>query len=206
MKLLTVLAATAVAAAVAAALSISAGADPSAGDQATKLANCLHAHGAADAPSGADPLALKQWVAANADNPAVAACNPGSRGPAELVSCLRAHGLNPPANLDQLKPWMVRQAGTDAGKAALHACGVDVGAPQKPVKDMAACLRSNGAGVPAGADGLALKTWIREHSGDPTVLDALKRCGGGADTAAAKASNCGGGATPTATPSRQPAE
>jgi hypothetical protein len=130
MKLLTVLAATAVAAAVAAALSISAGADPSAGDQATKIATCLHAR-APDAPSGADPLALKRWLAAHADTAAVAACLPRSGSPAALVACLRAHGLNAPANLFRLKPWMVRQARTDTGKAALNACGVDFDPPQK---------------------------------------------------------------------------
>ena len=130
MKLLTVLAATAVAAAVAAALSIPAGADRGTGDDATKLATCLHAHGAAGVPSGADAYALKQWVATHAASPAVKACVPGAAAPTGLVSCLRAHGLNPPDNLFQLKPWMVRQAGTDAGKAALDACGVSFDRPQ----------------------------------------------------------------------------
>lgn len=179
MKLLTVLAATAVAAAVAAALSISAGADPSAGDGATKLATCLHARGATGAPSGADALALKQWLAAHADNAAVTACNPRSAAPTELVSCLRAHGLNPPDNLFQLKPWMARQAGTDAGKATLNACGLDFKPGQRAAtgKDLSACMRSNGAEVPAGADGLALKTWVHDHSSDAKVMEALKLCG-----------------------------
>jgi hypothetical protein len=215
MKLLTVLAATAAAAAVAAALSISAGADPSAGDEATKLATCLRARSAADAPSGADALALKQWLAAHADNAAVTACNPKSDSPATLVSCLRAHGLNPPDNF-QLKPWMVRQARTGAGKAALNACGVDFNPPRTAAtgKDLAACLRSNGADVPAGADGLALKIWVRDHSSDTKVIAALKLCGDGVEQAPAKANDCGGGAaapaqkpdgapTPTATPTPQ---
>ena len=71
MKLLTVLAATAVAAAIAAAISLPAGADPSAGDGATKLATCLHAHGVTGAPSGTDPLALKKWIGSHAGDPAV---------------------------------------------------------------------------------------------------------------------------------------
>lgn len=125
MKILTVLAATAVAAAVTAAFSIPAGADRGTGETATKLATCLHDHGAAGAPSGADAFALKRWVADNAASSAVKACVPEAAAPTELLSCLRAHGLNPPANLIQLKPWMLRQSGTDAGKAALGACGVD---------------------------------------------------------------------------------
>jgi hypothetical protein len=168
MKLLTVLAATAVAAAVAAALSISAGADPSAGEQSTRLATCLHARGAAGAPSAAD--ALKRWLTAHPDDAAVKACTPQSGAPTELVACLRAHRLDPPGNLMQLKPWMARQAATDAGKAALNACGVDFNPPRSAAtgKDFTACLRSNGADIPAGADGLALKTWVRDHSGDVT--------------------------------------
>jgi hypothetical protein len=125
MKILTVLAATAVAAAVAAAFSIPAGADRGSADDATKLASCLHARGAAGAPSGADAFALKKWVAANAGSAAVKACVPEAAPPTELLSCLRAHGLNPPSNLFQLKQWMLRQAGTDAGKAAMKPCGVD---------------------------------------------------------------------------------
>jgi hypothetical protein len=211
MKLLTVLAATAVFAAVAAALSIPAGADQSAGDAATKLATCLHARGVTDAPSGTDALALKRWLATHAESAGVAACHPQSAAPTGLVSCLRAHGLNPPDNLFQLKPWMVRQAGTDAGKAALSACRVGFDAPQGAAtgKPLAACLRSHGADVPAGADGLALKTWVRDHSSDTKVMDALERCGGGVDKAPAMAKDCGsdgagapaqkpdGGATPT---------
>lgn len=203
MKLLTVLAATAAAAAVAAALSIPAGADRSAGDEATKLATCLHAHGVTDAPSGTDALALKQWLAAHADNAGVKACEPDSAAPTELVSCLRAHGLNPPDNVFQLKPWMARQAGTDDGKAALNACGVDFNPPQSAAAgtDLAACLRSHGTDVPAGANGLALKTWIRDHSGDAKATDALKLCGGDPEKAPAKAKDCGGGA---AAPAQKP--
>ena len=193
MKLLTVLAATAAAAAVAAALSIPAGADPSAGDDATKLATCLHAHGATDAPSGADPFALKQWLAAHADGAAVTACNPQSAAPTELLACLRAHGFDPPDNLFKLKPWMARQAGTVAGKTALSACGVNFDRPRSAAadKDPAACLRAHGTSVPAGADGLALKTWLRDHSGDANVMDALKQCAGGPEKAPAKTDDCG---------------
>jgi hypothetical protein len=132
MKLLSVLAATAAAAAVAAALTLPAGAQQNGADpKAAAIAACLHSHGAADAPSGADALALKQWVAAHSDDPAVGKCLPESKAPDALISCLRAHGLTPPADLMQLKPWMVQQDGTDAGRAALRACGVDMSPPDK---------------------------------------------------------------------------
>jgi hypothetical protein len=137
MKLLSVLAATAAAAAVAAVLTLPAGAqekDPS----AATISACLRAHGAADAPSGDDALALKQWVAAHSDDPAVAACLPQSKAPAELLACLRAHGLTPPGNIEQLKPWMVQQHDTAAGKAAMQACGVDMHPPDK-APDPGAC-------------------------------------------------------------------
>jgi hypothetical protein len=189
MKLLTVLAATAVAAAAAAAISIPAGANPSAGDNATKIAACLRAHGAAGAPAGGDPRALKQWVAAHPSDAAVKPCLPQASPPTELLSCLRAHGLTPPANLFQLKPWMVRQAGTAAGKAKLHACRVDFDRPTAAGagKDLAHCLRSHGADVPAGADDMALKTWIVRHSGEASTRRALQLCGSGAPGDAPKA-------------------
>ncbi len=132
MKLLSVLAATAVAAAVAAALSLPAGAQQGGADPASaRIAACLHSHGAAGAPSGDDALALKQWVGAHSGDPAVGACLPESKAPSALLSCLRTHGLNPPTDLTRLKPWMVQQDGTDAGRAAMRACGVDMSPPDK---------------------------------------------------------------------------
>jgi hypothetical protein len=150
MKLFSVLAATAAAAAVAAALSLPAGADQSSDRTATALAACLHAHGAADAPSGDDAIALKQWLGAHQDDAAVKACSP--QGPDKLVACLRSHGLNPPADLSALKPWLVQQSSTDSGRATLHACGADVGrdAPAKPPADC-------GGGAPALAPTPAAK-------------------------------------------------
>jgi hypothetical protein len=178
MKLLTVLAATATAAAVAAAITIPAGADQGSADPAAaKLTSCLQAHGA-NAPDGSDPAALKQWLLAHQDDAAVKACNPSPDG---LVSCLRSHGLNPPTSIFDLKPWMSQQLGTDAGKAALRACRVSLDPVQSDVsgQQLATCLRSHGADVPAGADGLPLKLWIRDHAGDPKAADALKACAGG---------------------------
>jgi hypothetical protein len=161
MKLLTVLAATAVAAFVAAALSIPAGADQSAGSKAAKPA-----------------------------------------APTDLVTCLRTHGLNPPSDLFALKPWMVRQSGTSTGKAALAACHVSFDAPRNTVtaQQFGTCLRAHGAGVPSGAGGLALKTWIGEHQGSATVMRALKQCDSGPDPGPVKAAGCGGAAAPPQPP------
>jgi hypothetical protein len=198
MKLLAVLAATAVAAAVAAALTIPAGADESPDAAATKIVTCLRAHGA-DIAADADPLAVKTWLASHSEDAAVNACVPEASAPADLVACLRSHGLNPPSSLFELKPWMAQQNDTDAGKAALRACGVDMNPPeQAPVDDQkfATCMRDNGADIPAGADGVALKTWIHDHSGDAKVMDALKACSGGAKDDAKQAATCGGDAQP----------
>jgi hypothetical protein len=148
MKLLSVLAAMAAAAAVAAVLTLPAGAQQKDQSAATITA-CLRAHGAAGAPSGDDALALKQWVAAHPDDPAVGACLPQSKAPAGLLGCLRAHGLTPPANLMELKPWMVQQDATAAGRTALQACGVDMSPPDK-APDPGTCGASKPA-RPAGA-------------------------------------------------------
>jgi hypothetical protein len=203
MKLLTVLAATATAATVAAALTIPAGADESPDATAVKIATCLRSHGA-DLAADADGLAVKTWAASHAEDPAVKACMPDAASPPELAACLRAHGLNPPANLFDLKPWVLQQRETDAGKAALHACGVDMRPPEKAVVDdakFAACLRDHGAAVPAGAEGLALKTWLRDHGQEDGVVSALKACSGddgGGDVK--KAAICGGEPAPAAKP------
>jgi hypothetical protein len=80
-------------------------------------------------------MATKTWVGAHQDSPgfeaAINACDPKPDRPAknsapeELVACLRAHGLNPPSSIDELKPYMLQQDGTTAGRAALSACGID---------------------------------------------------------------------------------
>jgi hypothetical protein len=172
MKLLSVLAATAVAAAVAAAITIPAGASP-ADDPAAQLVSCLRAHGA-DVPAGTTGLALKQWVGDHESDPAVAACRPPGGGAiADRVACLKDHGLNPPSSVEELKPWLVAQSRTDAGNAAMKACGMEIGRPDgdgRDPKDLASCLRAHGAtGAPDGSDPVALKEWIGAHPDDAAV-------------------------------------
>jgi hypothetical protein len=71
-------------------------------------------------PAGADPSAGAK---------ATKRARPQSGTPTELVACLRAHGLNPPDDVALLKPWIARQIGTGAGRAALSACDVAEKAP-----------------------------------------------------------------------------
>jgi hypothetical protein len=153
-RLVSIIAATAVAAAVAAAISLPAGADSGAkaSDELATFTSCLRAHGLA-VPEGLEPMALKLWLgeheASAGFQAASDACEPKrdervkAPGPApeELVACLRDHGLTPPATIDQLKPWMGQQDGTATGRAALSACGIDV----RPVDK----ARGNG---PCGGD------------------------------------------------------
>ncbi len=102
----------------------------------------------------------------------------GPTGPAPeaLVACLKAHGLDAPSAIADLKPWLLRQFDNQDAEAALRAC--DVKAPDKGgVTDekFVSCLRDGGADVPAGAEGEVLKTWLRDHDDEAQVKDALKR-------------------------------
>jgi hypothetical protein len=163
-RLLTVLAATALAGAVAAALALSAGATQKSpgppGSTDATFVMCLRSHGLA-IPAGTRGAPIKQWIIAHESDPAVEpalkACQPApgtEPSPPELVACLRDHGLNPPATIDQLKPWMASQSQTPAGRTALTACGFDAHPDEKPSpgapeKQPADC---GGATTPAGKD------------------------------------------------------
>jgi hypothetical protein len=135
-RFLTVVAATAAAAAVAAAISLPAGADDPGQSTDAQFVTCLRAHGAG-VPAGARGAAIKTWVIGHEDaavGRAATACKRevgSSPAPEQLVACLRDHGLTPPATIEDLKPWIVRELGTDAGKAALRACDFDTDPPDK---------------------------------------------------------------------------
>jgi hypothetical protein len=130
-RFLTVVAATAVAAAI----TIPALADSgSPSDELGPLATCLRAHGF-PVPAGLEGVAIKQWVGDHQDaaglEAAFNACDPNPRqgdkadgqAPEQLVACLRTKGLTPPTGLNELKPWILEQSQTGAGKDALNACG-----------------------------------------------------------------------------------
>jgi hypothetical protein len=141
-RVLTVVAATAIAAAVAAALTLPAGAEQSqTGTDAidAKFVTCLRAQGLGIPADTRGDEAIKSWIVAHqsdpAVEPAVRTCKSrlsGDVSPTQLVACLRDHGLTPPARIDQLKPWIAGQSETDAGSAALHACGIDARPTEKP--------------------------------------------------------------------------
>jgi hypothetical protein len=97
-----------------------------AGDLAAFVA-CLRSHGLADAPT--DPQALKPWLRAqHASDPdgvkaAMLACDnkaPDDKravlgGPdvQELVTCVRAHGLDAPTDPDAFKRWVAEKETSD---------------------------------------------------------------------------------------------
>jgi hypothetical protein len=111
---------------------------------------CLRSHGLADAP--ADPVALKPWLAARetADpgsvKPAMAACDDKlpakgpdvARGPdiEKVIACVRAHGLDAPAEPDAFKRWLQHAADSSAVDAALRDCKMSLapGSSEGPAK------------------------------------------------------------------------
>ena len=141
-RLLAIVAATAAAAAVAAAITIPAGADTannqSATDELAAFATCLRSHGI-PIPADREGVAIKRWIGEHEDlaglQNAIDECAPNPRhgvkddgvAPEELRACLRGKGLDAPESLDALKPWIFEQSETDAGKAALTACGFAAG-------------------------------------------------------------------------------
>ena len=134
----TILAAAAASAVVAAAITLPAGADQDSKDQPPRdegaaLSACLRAHGL-DVPAELRGFELKQWIGSRegqADvQKALDECaGPPERkpAPAELVSCLTQHGLQPPADVVDLKRWMAQQSETAGGADALKACHINVG-------------------------------------------------------------------------------
>ena len=163
-NLAAVLAATAVAAAVTAAISLPAGADQ--GPPPDQLVACLRAHGV-DIPADARDFAIKAWIADHESGPAVdramSACqpggSPGETSPEKLAGCLRDHGLDAPAAIADLKPWIVHQLDTEAGKAALAACGVDTAPDEKREGDAkpGGCSPADPAETPKSTSAATLK-------------------------------------------------
>ena len=145
-RFLTIIAATAVAAAI----TIPAVADNgSPNDELATFATCLRTHGI-PIPADLEGVAIKQWVGTHEDTPglkdAFKACDPhpgdvekaDHAAPEQLVACLRTKGLEPPASIDDLKPWILQQSGTSAGKDALKACGF-AGPEEKPAAGDGPC-------------------------------------------------------------------
>jgi hypothetical protein len=195
-RFLIVIAATAVAAAV----TIPAVADSGSGsgsDPEATFVNCMRTNGV-DIPADTRGFAIKQWIAAHESQPSVTdalkKCAPDAKkgeGVAvdSLVACLKGKGLQPPSDPVALKQWLGKQ-----DPATVKACGVELRKDDDHGgADIADCLRKNGAAVPAGAEGMTLKNWIRDHIGEPAVADALKKC-------ALDKPDCGGGDTKPADP------
>jgi hypothetical protein len=180
-RFLIVIAATAVAAAVTIPAVADSGSGSGSGSDPNEAAfvNCMRTNGV-DIPADTRGFAIKQWIAAHDSQPSVnealKKCAPDAKigdgnGPAELIACLKSKGLNPPTAIDQLKDWIGSQ-----DPAVIKSCGVEMRKDDHGGQDIADCLRKNGANVPAGLDGAALKNWILDHQSEPAVADALKKC------------------------------
>jgi hypothetical protein len=96
---------------------------------------------------------------------------------AELVSCLRAQGLDAPSAFEEFKPWMARQAARDpdATKAAEQACEEHLPRVPKPVTEIPdefiACVRAKGLDAPASPR--EFDRWVRRM--EETNPDAIER-------------------------------
>ncbi len=146
-RMLTIIAATAVAAAITIPALADSGSPP---DELATFATCLRAHGVA-IPADLEGVAIKQWIGAHPDaaglDSAFKACDPNPRqgrkddgpGPDELRACMTGKGLNPPAGLDTLKPWVLQQSQTAAGSAALKECGFAGVEEKHPAEDDGPC-------------------------------------------------------------------
>ncbi len=197
-RFLIVIAATAVAAAITIpALAKDSGPTHPSPDPEAAFVNCMRTNGI-DIPADTRGFAIKQWIAAHESQPSVTdalkKCAPdekkgGGIAVDSLVACLKSHGLQPPTDPVALKQWLASQ---DA--SVIKGCGVEIGKDDHGGADLADCLRKNGANVPAGAEGMALKNWIRDHADEPAVKDAMDKCAMG------KPGECGGGEVKPAAP------
>jgi hypothetical protein len=94
---------------------------------------------------------------------------------AELVSCLRAQGLNAPSAFEEFKPWMARAAARAprATKAAELSCADHLPRVPKPAAripdEFIACVRERGLDAPADPE--AFDRWVqRLQARDPRAL------------------------------------
>jgi hypothetical protein len=128
---------------------------PAIGDSGTKgsddnpdasgFAACLATHGLPGAPAGG--LELKQWLGSreNQHSPvaqaAIEACQrsadgTGEAGPdvAQMIACVRSHGVDAPTAPEDFKPWLGEQEKAGVSKAldsVLRACKLAVAPPDK---------------------------------------------------------------------------
>ena len=135
----TTLAAVAAAAVVAAAITIPAVAQSGGGGSApdpalARFTACLTAHGV-DVPAGLGGVELKQWIGARQDDATIRAAQQacGAARPemeghdvSRLASCLRGHGVDVGSSPLAIKQKVAELGQTDAGKATLSACGIQI--------------------------------------------------------------------------------
>jgi len=153
-RLAVVLAATAAAAAVAAAITLPAGAEDQLTPADAKFVTCLRSQGLA-IPAGTRGDDIKRWLLAQSDQAAVdravVQCKPQvaeGPGPEELIACLRKQGLDPPADLNQFKPWLAQMMSNGQGEAAARACKLEMAPPKDRSGGPAECGGGRAAPAP----------------------------------------------------------
>jgi hypothetical protein len=125
---------------------------------------------------------------------------------AELVSCLRAQGLDAPSAFEEFKPWMARQAARDpeATRAAERACEEHLPQVSKPVTsipdEFIECVRAHGLDAPT--EPAAFDRWMRrlEATNPDAVKEILPECKRAVEPEA-KPGDCGSRPKP---PAREP--
>jgi hypothetical protein len=97
---------------------------------------------------------------------------------AELVSCLRAQGLDAPSAFEEFKPWLARQEtrDPDATKAAELACKAQLPKVHKPATtipdEFISCVRAHGLDAPTRP--AAFDRWVkRMEETNPDALDTI---------------------------------
>lgn len=145
-------------------------------------------------------------VAAAVTIPAVADSGSPSDETAAFESCLRAHGVPLPSDLEgaAAKAWIGDHPNTPGLEDAFKACGAHAPKHSGPApEELRTCLAGKGLEPPASLDDL--KRWILQQSGTAAGKDALKACGV-AGVAEKHGGPCGGEQPEPKSPRQQPAE
>jgi hypothetical protein len=120
-------------------------------------------------------------VAAAVAIPAVAdSGSPSTDGAAAFESCLRAHGIGVPADLEgrAFKEWIGAHPDTPGLDAAFEACGA-AGAKSSAAapEELRACLAGKGLTAPTTIE--EFKPWIEQQLNTAAGKQALTACGFG---------------------------
>jgi hypothetical protein len=118
--------------------------------------------------AAAAAVAAAITIPAGADQTAGQTADPG----AQLVSCLRANGVDIPADTRgvAIKQWVGAHQSDPNVDRALKSCNDNAPAPE----ELLSCLRAHGLDVPSTIE--ELKPWIAAHANDPSAKAAFEAC------------------------------